>query len=572
MQLIKRILFYLFFICFSLLLSYYIFYDIFFSSSIVLNYGFSTLSLSETFPTEWLYIKRLYLIFHILAWCIISSFLYFYFFNIKQFSKKIKENVHFKYNNKKEEYGNTLSLYIGTSEENKKIYLSEKSLYQNILITGTIGSGKTSSALYPFCKQIIQYMANDHREKIGMLILDAKGNFYSQVLKYANQYNRKQDVILISLTSNIYYNPLDKPHLKPQVLANRLKTILTLFSNTSSDSYWLDKVEQVLTECIKYCRLYNNGYVTFEEIHNLVTGSEYYKEKYQDLRKKFQLNIFSKEQLYDLYSSIQFFEKEFYSLDHRTSSIIKSEITRITGCFTSNYHILKTFSPKKNQINFKGFKDVIKQGKIVVLSMNIAEHQNLSKIIATYLKLDFQTEVLSQLNKKNYFIRTTCFVCDEFHEYITNTDADFLSQSRESKCINILATQSYSSFENVLKDKSTVRVIIQNLVNKLWFRNDDLFTIEEAQKQIGKEDKFKYNKSISENAKETNFNYITNSLNSSTSSLSETYSVSTHFDYIYDIKFFTQNLETFSCLAFLSNGNKIIPPQKLFLLPYFKDN
>mgnify|MGYP004483701081 FL=1 len=56
---------------------------------------------------------------------------------------------------------------------------------------------------------------------------------------------------IIQLNENIYYNPLHKPHLKPQILANRIKTILTLFSENNSESYWLDKVEQILTECIK---------------------------------------------------------------------------------------------------------------------------------------------------------------------------------------------------------------------------------------------------------------------------------------------------------------------------------
>ncbi len=36
--------------------------------------------------------------------------------------------------------------------------------------------------------------------------------------------------------------------------------------------------------------------------------------------------------------------------------------------------------------------------------------------------------------------------------------------------------------------------------------------LNEAQKQIGKEEKIKYSKNISENANETNYNYITNSL------------------------------------------------------------
>ena len=125
--------------------------------------------------------------------------------------------------------------------------------------------------------------------------------------------------------------------------------------------------------------------------------------------------------------------------------------------------------------------------------MNLAEFKNLSKIIATYLKLDFQSEILSQLSS-NKKINPTIFMCDEYHEYANTSDADFFAQSRESKCISIVATQRYSSLLNSLKDEASVKVIIQNLVNKLWLRTDDIFTIESAQKQIGREDKTKISK------------------------------------------------------------------------------
>ena len=113
--------------------------------------------------------------------------------------------------------------------------------------------------------------------------------------------------------------------------------------------------------------------------------------------------------------------------------------------------------------------------------------------------------------------------------------------------------------------------MLQNLINKIWFRTDDIFTIEEAQKQLGKEEKEKISKSISESAKQTNFSYITNTLNSQDSNISETFSKYTQNDYIFETNFFTQNLETFYALSFLSDGNKIYPPKKLQMIPYFKD-
>ena len=105
------------------------------------------------------------------------------------------------------------------------------------------------------------------------------------------------------------------------------------------------------------------------------------------------------EDIYNLISSLKFLSKRIFSvLIYELYRFLKSEITRITNVFVSDYEVYKTFNPlKKKSLNFFGFEDLINSGKIVVLNMNISEYQNLSKIIATYLKLDFQTEVMARL-------------------------------------------------------------------------------------------------------------------------------------------------------------------------------
>lgn len=416
----------------------------------------------------------------------------------------------------------------------------------------------------------MEFNFHNPNQKIGMLILDVKGNFYKQVLKYAKDYQLEKDLIVIGLASNVFYNPLHKPNLKPQVLANRLKTILLLFSENNSESYWIDKAEQVLAEAIKLCRIYNDNYVTFLELHKLITDNNYYKEKIGILRNLFISSKLSHSQIYELNASLNFFQKEFENLDSRTKGILVSEITRITNFFVTDFDVMSTFCASKNKLSFTGFSEVLKKGKIVVLDMNIAEYSSLSKILSAYLKLDFQTEIISSLSSS--FVRTSAFICDEYDKYVTKTDGEFFSLSREAKCINLVSTQSYSSLMSTLKNDSDVKVILQNLINKIWFRTDDIFTIEEAQKQLGKEEKQRVSKSIAESAKQTNFSYLTNTLNAQNSNITETYNSSLHNEYVFESNFFTQSLETFSALTFLSNGTKIFPPKKALMLPYFKDN
>ena len=560
----------------------YYFFPIFNSSEIIITYGIHPFDICKKNPLIWYYIKILFCITYIFSSIILSNLFYNYIFlPLSLYFKKIFSFIKnlvcvpkntiltlTNYQEKRTFNIKPFNLYIGNIyNSNTPIYLNEKSLFQNILITGTIGTGKTSSAMYPFTEQFISSIQN-----FPMLILDVKGNFHLRVKELARKYNRFDDLIIIELNGKFKYNPLHKPNLKAQVLANRLKDILLLFSPNNSESYWIDKAEQILTEAIKLCRLYNDGYVTFEEIHKLISDDNYYKEKVPILRNLFIQNKFSLSDIYNLFSAITFFEKEFLSLDIRTISILKSEITRITNCFVSDFAIYNTFCPSLNDLNFTGFKDALSSGKIVVLNLSISEYKNLSRIIAAYLKLDFQTEIMNRLsnNEKNDF-SPAIFICDEYSEYVTISDSEFFSQSREAKCINIVSTQSYTSLLNTLNNKNATEVIIQNLVNKLWFRTDDLYTIETSQKQIGKIEKEKISKNFSENAKETSYNYLSNSLNSSNSNISESINISPHKDYVYDTNYFTQNLETFSCLSFLSDGTKIIPPTKIILKPYFKN-
>ena len=538
-----------------------IFYPIFTAEELIITYGIKPFDICQMQSKLWYYIKIMYGITFVFSNLVCSNIIFTKINYFKQY-KKEEKNIQ----NRKDFDG--LNLRIGYDMETKEdIYLPESGLYQNFLITGTIGSGKTSSAMYPFTEQLLKYNALHFDQKVGMLILDVKGNYYAQVKKYAEKYHLLEDLTVIELNSNITYNPLHKPKLKPMVLANRLKTILELFSENNQESYWLDKAEQILAEAIKLCRIYNDGYVTFTEIHKIITIPDYYKEKITKLRELFISAKLNLEQIYELNTALDFFQREFENLDPRTASILKSEITRMTNTFVSDYSILKTFCPKKEELTFTGFEEVLKNGKIVVLNMNIAEYKNLSKIIAAYLKLDFQTEIMMHLAEQNH--RTTVFICDEYAEYVTKTDSDFFSLSREAKCINIVSTQSYSSIKNTLKDDATVKVICQNLINKIWFRTDDILTIEEAQKQLGKEEKEKISKNISENAKETKYNYFTKSLVNKDSSLSESFNVYTQSDYIYDTNFFTQNLQTFTALCFLSDGNQILKPRKIGMYPYF---
>jgi hypothetical protein len=437
--------------------------------------------------------------------------------------------------NKKESMiDSTDKVYIGIDENEAKVYLSREGLYQNILITGSIGSGKTSSAI----TNILDYFIKNN---IYGLVLDVKGNYINVACDVAEKYSKKDNIMEISLKSNFSYNPLDKTNMKPLELAFEVRKVLTLISdNNTSDSYWLDKVESYVKDFITLIRVYNE-YVNFCEIHKLVIDKEYLEIKLNEIKKMILKNVFADDKLFEINSSLNNIQNEYLKLDERTASIIRSEITRITDVFVSDYNISQKFCSKSDKLDFS-------LDNIYVLSMNIADNKKLAKIISTYLKLDFQKQILN-FNSKPIF-----FICDEYQEFSNTEDANFFSLSREFKCMNVVSMQSYTSLSNSLNNVNAAKVIIQSLVNKIWFRNDDIYTVEEIIKQIGKEDKEKLSINLNEASKETKYSIFSNKFKNIKSNLSQGYTFTKSFENILDNSYFTTSLKTFETVCVLTDG------------------
>lgn len=472
---------------------------------------------------------------------ILFKILYFLFFSlfVMNFVYKFVSYYIDKKNNKKSIVENDeLKIFIGRDTEDNEVYIRNNGIFQNVLITGSIGSGKTSAAISRIVLELV-------KNNISGLIIDIKGNYIYELRKIFNNNNIDINIIEISLDNSFKYNPIDKTNKTSIELANELRLVLTLLSETKmSDSYWLDKVESFLCDFITLIRA-DGKIVSFYEIHKLVNEEKYLLNIIDSIKSKILKNKFSEEILFNINSAISNIQNEYFKLDERTIAIIKSEITRITNVFVSDKLLYDKFCQKSDYIDI--------YNNIYVLSIDIGKNPKLLKVIATYLKLDFQKQVLSNFfSKKQVF-----FICDEYQEIANIEDAHFFSISREYKCVNVISMQSYSSLLNSLNNEYSARVIIQNLVNKIWFRNDDVYTINEIIKQIGKEKKDLKTTNFSENARSSRFNILSSKFKNYNTSLAKSISYSEKDDYIFSEDFFTLGLKTFEATCLISDGKNI---------------
>ncbi len=512
-------------ICISvIILKTCISFNFFISNFLYINILGKNIDLISLFKDYVIYIKIMYFISY--------SFVIFDFV-ILIYSKifKSKRNI----NNEKISEFPVINLY---SRENEIVTMQNKGLMQNILITGSIGSGKTSCAISSILSELLSCY-------VFGLVIDIKGNYIDTVRDIAKVYNLSNKVVEISLNSEYKYNPLAS-NISNFELASRLKQVLTILSNKNvSDSYWLDKAEGYIRDFITIMRGYTNN-INFYELHMLVVNKEYLYSKLEVIKNKILDNKFNDSELFDINSALLNIKNEYLKLDERTIGIIKSEITRITNVFASSSSIYNQFCTSSQNINFE-------QDKIYVLSLDIGKNKQLAKIISTYLKLEFQSQILSRRNiKKPIF-----FVCDEYQEIANEQDANFFALSREYECVNVVSMQSFTSLLNATNSESATKVIIQNLVNKICFRNDDIYTVSEIIKYIGKEVKKYETVNYSESSQNSKFSIVSNNFRNYKSGLSKSLSYADKIDYSLNEEYFTNILKTFEALIFYSDGKKM---------------
>lgn len=129
---IHRCFFVMLFSIFSCLIGFLLFKPIYLSNSIIIPYSLSHYDICISNPNLWLKIKFYFFVFYIISSLIVSNSLYMLLFKNKSFSKKV-HNSHESLN-----FDSDLTLLVGKNKNDNFVYIPEKSLYQNILVTGTI--------------------------------------------------------------------------------------------------------------------------------------------------------------------------------------------------------------------------------------------------------------------------------------------------------------------------------------------------------------------------------------------------------------------------------------------------
>jgi hypothetical protein len=153
----------------------------------------------------------------------------------------------------------------GPSETPRWLSIPERGLFTGIAVFGAVGSGKSSSCMYPFAEQILSYHVANKDERIGGLVLEVKGDFCRKVKEILDRNARGEDYIEISLDSDYRYNPLHND-LDAYALAFSIASLLNNLFGKGKEPFW----QQAYTNLVKFIILLHKvayDYVTLFDVY-----------------------------------------------------------------------------------------------------------------------------------------------------------------------------------------------------------------------------------------------------------------------------------------------------------------
>jgi hypothetical protein len=318
---------------------------------------------------------------------------------------------------------------------------------------------------------------------------------------------RLQYIGVEHVNNGLKYN-ICSPHLPAAEVASRLIAIAETLGGGmgSENSYWTDSAKKHIGYIINLWRkvkkdvqcsavdivrlttqksalteVMNLHKQKLDEIQNaIIHANDDQKRRDKETERKYLEDIG------------KYFTEEWDKLDAKTKGIIVSVISNLFGPFLTDPKLQEVFCKPATF----SFEDCIQKGTVFTL-LTGGNYETLAKQLGTSMKMDFQSVAKARtaqahLNKT----RVLVFMCDEAQNFVTagggnNTgDENFMSLSRQSRVINVIATQSDSSIISVIGEKKAP-VYFQSFGSRVWLQNSDYTTNLNATRVIGKAKKEK---------------------------------------------------------------------------------
>ena len=450
-----------------------------------------------------------------------------------------------------------------------------RALNGGVLVTGSIGSGKTQAALLP----ILEGVLRSFTPVPSALIIDPKGDLKKEVIEMAEKLGRNGDVIHIKLGGNVTLNPIYQKDILKNArhinVAQLLKASMMNLMAGSSDPIWHESAANLITNCLVHCAVKKgkNSYFTLNDLYQRIVDANEAGVVPKSLKKVLDLESkdYDHEERCNIEHAIRFFEKDYSKLEDRVKSSIAFSCTTFFNQL-ENYQASRIFCPTDKELVVTSMDELVDSGKIILFDIR----GGLAKSMGAVVKLLYQDSVLRRLEEERDIKRSAILLIDEYQDIVTVSagsimgDDKCLAKGRAANIVTIAATQSYSSLLAALRHRDVAFEIIQNFRTKIACHSDDLKTATFFRELSGDKIIERKSHSISEMTQKAQRNLLLGDFDGASSNISESVSHTETKEKNITPEMFA-SLNTFEAFARVYDGVGTTF-KKLYLKPYFLKN
>jgi hypothetical protein len=351
---------------------------------------------------------------------------------------------------------------------------------QNCLITGSIGSGKTTGSGELLA---LEYL----RTGWGGLVLTTKRSDVTRWRTYCNMTNRQDSVVMFTPENGCPYrsNFLEYERRSGKGLVDNLvSTLFTVFevagrleqTNAGSDgSFWEDNARDVTWHALSL-EIAATGSAPLPNVKRIIESAPRNPEQVKDKEWArhslcFKRLIQAQERCRDaaLLETLASYWLTFWpGLGDRTRSSIEATLFSrlnklIRGVNAELFNSTTSFVPEMTH-----------HGAVCIVDMPLKLYGEAGLFAQTILKLFWQKSMERRAITQDT-VPSFLFI-DESHLFITSNDLEFLTTSREARAACVFLTQSRSNYEAMLKGanvKARVDALLSCFQTKIFHQCQD---------------------------------------------------------------------------------------------------
>ena len=359
--------------------------------------------------------------------------------------------------------------------------LTARMLCQNVLITGGVGSGKTTSGINPILRDAIRYRADEPERKTGLFVFDSKTDGTTErVRQWARECGREGDLRILSEGSAFGYDPIRNVTSASEVgrVAGKIQAG---FMDCGEDNHYWSQTMRSGIEAALAVELILSGRLTLESAPRWLSEAlvaPRTSSRTADTRVSEYLSRLESESAnLDPHTGMIFEQygrtlEVWRNLDPKTRGILISCVGNVLAPLLSSE--IRSYYPLDGRSAVR-VADIVDSGLIIVLRVNSAANPDLAATLGRFIKADLYMAIQNRRITYDSSARLVGLILDEYPLVATSDEPHFgdvqnLQTMREKRALVVAAAQGYVSLQNKIGCRAWEALRI-NLTNQLFFRS-----------------------------------------------------------------------------------------------------